>query len=221
MRKKQLPWNLHYLGHAPMPTIIHSLFSFVQTVSPCVKPSYRHILECSPFAIPSVPSHLKSLSSGSLAIHLFQATILQTKQQKNPLTSLQMHHFPSLYLAPFKSSTKWFVTCHQHTNKLSINFEAFIETSNRLPTEEMTHCSPTVWSSPFSKAIPPSSRSFSRSNLLELPRRRTRSCSLAPRLSSSVIHEATRVWVRSRVIRVACHPTWGCSGVCKEDPGKP
>ena len=140
MRKKQLPWNLHYLGHAPMPTIIHSLFSFVQTVSLCVKPSCHHILERSPFAIPSVPSHLQSLSSGSLAIHLFQATISQTKQQKKPPTSLQMHHFPSLYLAPFKSSTKRFVTLHQHTNGLllSTNFEGFLETSNRLPTEKMT-----------------------------------------------------------------------------------
>ena len=140
MRKKRLPWYLHYLGHAPMPTIIHSLFSFVQTVSLCVKPSCHNILERSPFAIPSVPSHLQSLSSGSLAIHLFQAKISQTKQQKKPPTSLQMHHFPSLYLAPFKSSMKRFETHHQHTNALllSMNFEAFIETSNRLPTEEMT-----------------------------------------------------------------------------------
>ena len=48
----------------------------------------------------------------------------------------------------------------------------------------------------------------------------TRSRSLALRLSSSVIREATRVWVPSRVIRVACHPTWGYSGVRKEDPGQ-
>ena len=136
MRKKRLLWNLHYLGHSPMPTIIHSPYSFAQTV----KPSYHHILERSPFVIPSVPFHLQSLSSGSLAIHLFQATISQTKQQKKPPTSLQMHHFPSLYLAPFKSSTKRFVTLHQHTNGLllSTNFEGFLETSNRLPTKKMT-----------------------------------------------------------------------------------
>ena len=123
-----------------MPTIIHSLFSFVQKVSLCVKLSCHHILERSLFAIPSVPSHLQSLSNGSLAIHLFQATISQTKQQKKPPTSSQMHHLPSLYLAPFKSSMKRFETHHHHTNALllSINFEAFIETSNRLPTEEMT-----------------------------------------------------------------------------------
>ena len=65
-----------------MPTIIQSRYSFAQTVSPCVKPSYHHILERSPFAIPSVPFHLQSLSSGSLAILLFQATISQTKQPK-------------------------------------------------------------------------------------------------------------------------------------------
>ena len=44
--------------------------------------------------------------------------------------------------------------------------------------------------------------------------------SLALRLSSSVIREATSVWVPSRVIRVACHPIWGCSGVRKVDPGQ-
>ena len=140
MRKKLLPWNLHYLGHSPMPTIIHSQYSFAQTVSLCVKPSYHHILERSPFAIPSVPFHLQSLASGSLAIHLFQATISQTKQPKKLPSSPQMQHFPSLYLAPFKSSTKRFVTPHQHTNGLllSTNFERFLETSNRLPTEKMT-----------------------------------------------------------------------------------
>ena len=67
----------------------------------------------------------------------------------------------------------------------------------------------------------PSTRSFSRSSLLKLPPGRSRSRSLAPRLSSSVIREATSVWVPSRVIRVACHPTGGCSGVRKEDPGQP
>ena len=67
MRRKQFPWNLHYPGPSPMPAIIQSPYSFAQTVSPCVKPSYHHILERSPSAIPSVPFHLQSLSSGSLA----------------------------------------------------------------------------------------------------------------------------------------------------------
>ena len=71
-----------YLGHSPLPTIIQSPYSFAETVSPCVMPSYHHILECSPSTIPSVPFHLQSLSSGSLAILLFQATTLQTKQPK-------------------------------------------------------------------------------------------------------------------------------------------
>ena len=58
MRKKQLPWNLHYLGHSPMPTIIESPYSFAQTVSPCVKPSSHHILERSPSTIPSISSSI-------------------------------------------------------------------------------------------------------------------------------------------------------------------
>ena len=93
----------------------------------------------------SIGNSISSISSSIFiqwipAIHLFQATISQTKQQKKPPSSPQMHHFPSLYLAPFKSSTKRFVTPHQHTNEvlLPINFEVFIETSSRLPTEEMT-----------------------------------------------------------------------------------
>ena len=86
-------------------SVITQAYALAQIVSPCVKPSYHHILERSPFAIPSAPSHLQSLSSGSLAIHLFQATISQTKQQKKSPSSLQMHHFPSLYLAPFAPPT--------------------------------------------------------------------------------------------------------------------
>ena len=58
MRKKQLPWNLHYLGHSPMPTIVQSPYSFAQTVSPCVKPSSHHILERSPSTIPSISSSI-------------------------------------------------------------------------------------------------------------------------------------------------------------------
>ena len=58
-----------------------------------------------------------------------------------------------------------------------------------------------------------------RPHLPELLPRRTRSGSLAPQLSSFVIRETTSLWVPPRVIRVACHPTWGCSGICKEDPG--
>ena len=33
MRKKQLPWNLHYTAHSPMPPILQSLHSFAQRVS--------------------------------------------------------------------------------------------------------------------------------------------------------------------------------------------
>ena len=33
--------------------------------------------------------------------------------------------------------------------------------------------------------------------------------------------EATSAWAPSRVLRVACHSTWACSGARKEDPGQP
>ena len=130
MRRKQLPWNLHYPGLSPMPTIIQSPYSFAQTVSPCVKPSYHHILEGSASAIPLVPFHLQSLSSGSLAILPFQAMISQTKQPKKLPSSPQTQLFPSLYLVLFKPSTKRFVTLHQYTNGLllSTNIEGFLET---------------------------------------------------------------------------------------------
>ena len=119
--------------------IIHSLYSFAQTVSPCVKPSYRHIIERSPSIIPSVLSHLQSLSSGSLVILLFQATISQAKQRKKPLSSPQTQLFPSLYPALFKSSTERFVTLHQHINGLllSTNIRGFLEMSNKSAAEKM------------------------------------------------------------------------------------
>ena len=50
-----------------MSIIIHSPYSFTETVSPCAKPSYRHILELSLSIIPTVPFHRQSLSSGSLS----------------------------------------------------------------------------------------------------------------------------------------------------------
>ena len=37
MRRKQLPWNLHYPGLPPTPTIFQSPYSFAQTVGPFVK----------------------------------------------------------------------------------------------------------------------------------------------------------------------------------------
>ena len=88
-----------------------------------------YILERSPSPIPSVSFHLQHLSSGFLAILLFQATISQTKQPKKLPLSPQTQLFPSLYLALFKSSTKRFVTLHQYTNGLllSTNMEGFLE----------------------------------------------------------------------------------------------
>ena len=130
MRKKQLPWNLHYLGHSPMSTITQSPYSFAQTVSSCVKLSSHHILERSHSAIPSTLFHLQSLSGGSLTILPFQATILQTKQPKKQPSLPQTQFNPSLYLALFKSSTKRFATLYQYMNGLllSTNIEGFLET---------------------------------------------------------------------------------------------
>ena len=93
MRKKQLPWNLHYPGHSPMATIIQSPYSFAQTVIPCVKPSSHPILEHSPSTIPSTPFRLQSLSSGSLAILPFQVTFSLTQQPKKPPTLPQTQFF--------------------------------------------------------------------------------------------------------------------------------
>ena len=59
MRKKRLPWNLDYLGHSPMPTIIQSPYSFAQTVSSCVKPSYQ---SSHPRTF-SIPNSISSISS--------------------------------------------------------------------------------------------------------------------------------------------------------------
>ena len=58
-------------------------------------------------------------------------------------------------------------------------------------------------------------------DLSELPPRRKWSPSLALRMSGFDYHKKPSVWVQTRVLRVACHLTWGCSGVRKEDPGRP
>ena len=34
-------------------------------------------------------------------------------------------------------------------------------------------------------------------------------------------HKVTSVWEPQSVLRVACHSTWGCGGVRKEDFGQP
>ena len=140
MRKKRLPWNLHYPAHSPTPTIIQSPYSFEQTVSPCLKPSSHPILEHSPSTIPATSFRLPSSSSGSLAILPFQATISPTKQPKKPQSSPQTQLFPFLYLVLFKSLTRRFVMLYQYTNGLLLytNIEGFLETQNRSTTEKMT-----------------------------------------------------------------------------------
>ena len=83
------------------------------------------------------------------------------------------------------------------------------------------NCSLTIRSPSFSRAIPPLTRSFTRSQLRKLLPKRARSPSLDQQLSSFANGEATNVWVPSRVITVASHSTWKCSGVQKEDSGQP
>ena len=208
-----LSWTLTNTNH-------HSITVLFCTDSPCVKPSSHLILEHSPSTIPSIPFCRHSLSSGSMAILPFQVTISPKKQSKKPPPSPQAQFLLIHYLALFKSLTKRFVTLHQYTNGLLL-----LQTSkgfSRSKTDKQQkrwrlHCSLTIRSPPFS----PPTWSFTRPHLSESLPRRKRSPSLAPWLSSFVNHETTSLWVTSRIIRVAFHSTWGCSGVCKEDPGQP
>ena len=73
--EKLLPWNPHYPGHPPTPTIPQSTYSFAQTVGPCVKLSSHPILEHDQSTVPSTSYRLPSSFNGSLAILLFQVTI--------------------------------------------------------------------------------------------------------------------------------------------------
>ena len=133
MRRKLLPWNPHYPGHLPTPTIPQSPYSSAQTVSPCVKLSSHPILEHSQSTVPSTPSHLPSLFIGSLAILSFQVTISQTKQPKKQQPLPQTQFFLFLCPVPFKSLTIQFVTLHQHTNGLLLCtiIEGFSEIQNK------------------------------------------------------------------------------------------
>ena len=67
MRRKQLPWNLHYRGHSPRPTILQSPYSCTDSKSLCealisshpqtfsIHNSVNSIL--SPIFIPWIPGH--------------------------------------------------------------------------------------------------------------------------------------------------------------------
>ena len=94
----------------------------------------------SKLSIPSTTFRLQSLSSGSLAILSFQVTISPTKQLKKPPSSPKTQFFLFLYLVPFKSLTRRFVTLHQYTNGLLLytNIEGLLETQNRSTTEKTT-----------------------------------------------------------------------------------
>ena len=144
-------------------------------------------------------------------------------------SSQRSHHhchrqfFLFLYPVPFKLLTIQFVTLHQHTNGLLLYINIGFPWCKRDRQQKgcCSPCSSMIRPSPFSQAIPPQTWSFTKSDLSELPSRRTRSPSLALWMSGFDDHKTTSVWVQSRVLRVTCHSTWGCSGVRKEDPGQP
>ena len=64
-------------------------------------------------------------------------------------------------------------------------------------------------------------RSVSRSYLSQLLPQSSRSPSLALQMSCYNHHTTRSVWEPPRVLRVACHSTWGCGSVRKEDLGQP
>ena len=114
------------------------------------------------------------------------------------------------------STNTWTGCCYLQTSKGFLRCQ-----TNQQQKRWRPDCLPTIRSPSFSLAILTPTWSCTGPHLSELPASRTWSCSLAPRLSSFAIRETTSVWVPSRVIRVACHPTWGCSVMRKEDPGRP
>ena len=84
-----------------------------------------------------------------------------------------------------------------------------------------TACSSTFQSPSFCPSVSSSTQLISRSDLPQMPPWWTRSPSLALRMSSRWLHKTKSVWEPQRVLRVACHSTWGCGGVHKEDLGQP
>ena len=213
MRKKQLPWNLHYPAHSPMPLILQSPYSFAQRVSPCVKLSSHPILEYSPSKITSTSFRLPSSSNGSLAILPFRVVISPAKQPKKPPPLLQTQFFLFLYLVLFKSLTRWFVMPHQYMNRLLLytNIKRFLEMQNRSNNRKDDVLiarlrSGNIFTDLIFHKIPP---------VRLLPR--TRSPSLALRVPGFDNHETKSVWVPSRVLRVTSHLTWGCCGIHKDD----
>ena len=59
-RRKQLPWNQHYPGYPPMPTILQSPYSFAQIANHYAKLSFHQILKHLQFTIPLTPFCLPS-----------------------------------------------------------------------------------------------------------------------------------------------------------------
>ena len=118
----------------------------------------------------------------------------------------------------------WFVTTHQHTNASHkcINTKSYLEFPNRSRTKNKTYFlldydPATIHLPSFSSSNWPNSRPY----LFAMPCRWTRPYSLALRVTCRCRQNAKSVWVPQRVLRVTCHSTWGCGGVCKKDHGQP
>ena len=93
--------------------------------------------------------------------------------------------------------------------------------SNQEQKRWRTSCWSTIQWSSFSPTISSSTWPISRSYLPEMPSRWTRFPSLALRMSCRWHHKTTSVWEPQRLLRVACHLTWGCGGVRKKYIGQP
>ena len=149
---------------------------------------------------------------------------LANKQPKKPPPLPQTQFFLFLYLVPFRLLMKQFVTL---TNLRTGCFS--IPTSKGFPwckadkkqKRWRSPCSSKIRSSPFSQVMPQPNWSITTYDLPYLPPRRRRSPSLAVRLSVFDDHKTKSVWEPSKVFRVACHLTWGCISVRKEDPAQP
>ena len=173
MRRKQLPWNLHYCGHSPRPTILQSPYSCTDSKSLCealisshpqtfsIHNSVNSIL--SPIFIPWISGH-SAIPGNDLADRAVkEATTIATDT-----------------ILPIS---------------LSRSIQVIKETICDVPpTQTGCFCIPTSKGFLWCKT--------------DQQQKRWCPCS-------------STVWVPSRVLIVTSHSTWGCSGVCKEDPGQP
>ena len=85
--------------------------------------------------------------------------------------------------------------------------------TNQEPKRWHTACSFMIRPPSFSPSVSSPSWPISRSNLPEMLSQWIRPQSLALWMSCRLHNKATSVWEPQRVLRVACHLTWGCVGI--------